>query len=255
MPLLLEKNISKQSTNQSTIHPSINQSINQPINPSINHVNPSIHQSSEQSSSQPNQSTNKPINPSVNQASNESIRHKSNQNRNQNKPHQIWMCQELCLNTSTCTSFLSYLLFRLRKVCATYTENSSLLNRYPKRWHLETKTLRRLNSWRLGNFGYHPLRIHGTALQKNPKALEIEWKLHPVELQDLEAVHSSLPIRGQFSVNPSRTFFPKKTQGFEGYITSWWLNQPIWKKYARQIGSSRQVRFDMKKCLKPPQCI
>ena len=142
MPLLLEKHISKQSTNQST-HPYINQSINQSINPSIHQsiiqpINPSIKRTIKQST---NQSINKPINPSINQASNESIRQHIKPNRNQNKPHQIWMCQELCLNTSTCTSFLSYLLFRLRKVCATYTENSSLLNRYPKRWHLETKKL------------------------------------------------------------------------------------------------------------------
>ena len=173
--------IINQSTNQST-HPSINQSINQSINhlinPSINH---SIHQSSAQSSNQPINQQIKPINPSINKASNESIRQQIKPNRNQNKPHQIWMCQELCLNTSTWTSFLRYLLFRPRKVCATYTENSSP--------------------------------------PTESQALEIEWKTSSCGTAGSGGRTFVTAYQRPFSVNPSRLFFLKKPKGLNVYLT------------------------------------
>ena len=58
-----------------------------------------------------------------------------------------------------------------------------------------------------------------------------------------------------------KNLLPKKANGpkvspicFKQY-TTWWLNQPIWKKYARQIGSSSRVGVKMKnikKSLGPP---
>ena len=54
--------------------------------------------------------------------------------------------------------------------------------------------------------------------------------------------------------NSSPKFRPMSCSGKLLTISSWWLNQPIWKTYYiySQIGPFPQVGVNLKKCFKPP---
>ena len=63
--------------------------------------------------------------------------------------------------------------------------------------------------------------------------------------------HQAKPIQSQFVCCQQTPTQKHKTRG-NIRITSWWLNQPLWKNMLVKMDSSSPNRDEHKKCLKPP---